>query len=47
MGTVTPGSVADFAVLSASPWEVPNGKISDIDVTMTVSAGDIVFDSGD
>jgi len=47
MGTVTPGSVADFAVLSASPWEVPNGEISDIDVTMTVSAGDIVFDSGD
>ena len=47
MGAVTPGSVADFAVLSASPWEVPNGEISDIAVTMTVSAGDIVFDSGD
>jgi len=35
MGTVTPGSVADFAVLSASPWDVPDGDISDITVSLT------------
>ena len=47
MGTVTPGSVADFAVLSASPWDVPDGDISDITVSLTVSDGEVVFDSGD
>jgi len=47
MGTVTPGSVADFAVLSVSPWDVPDGDISDITVSLTVSDGEVVFDSGD
>ncbi|MDT3434420.1 amidohydrolase [Haloarcula sp. 1CSR25-25] len=45
MGTVAPGMVADFAVLAASPWEVPDGDISDIAVTLTASDGDVVFDS--
>ncbi|EMA28685.1 amidohydrolase [Haloarcula japonica] len=47
MGTVAPGSVADFTVLSGSPWEVPDGEISDIPTTLTVSGGDVVFNASD
>lgn len=42
-GTVEPGKCADFAVLETSPWAVDPGEIADIDVTMTVVAGDVVY----
>ncbi|NLV15047.1 amidohydrolase [Haloarcula argentinensis] len=47
MGTITAGSVADFTVLSTSPWAVPSDEISDIAVALTVSDGDVVFDASD
>ncbi|MFB6124805.1 MAG: amidohydrolase [Halanaeroarchaeum sp.] len=43
MGTVEPGTVADFVVLEQSPWEHP-AAIADIPVAMTVVDGEIVYD---
>ncbi|AZH26871.1 amidohydrolase [Haloplanus aerogenes] len=43
LGTVEPGKRADLVVLDASPWGVPEA-IRDIDVTLTVVDGDIVYD---
>jgi predicted amidohydrolase YtcJ len=45
MGTVEPGKCADFAVLDASPWSVPDTEIADVDVAMTVVGGDVVHDA--
>jgi predicted amidohydrolase YtcJ len=43
LGTVEPGKCADLVVLDASPWEAPQ-SIRDIDVTMTVVDGAVVYD---
>jgi hypothetical protein len=45
-GTVEPGKHADLTVLDASPWGRPD-SIADVDVTMTVVGGDVVYDPGD
>jgi hypothetical protein len=45
-GTVEVGKRADFVVLEASPWGRPE-SIADVDVTMTVVGGDVVYDPGD
>ena len=42
LGTIEPGKLGDFAVLSASPWE--EDDVSDIDIAMTVVNGEVVFD---
>jgi predicted amidohydrolase YtcJ len=42
LGTIEPGKLGDFAVLSASPWEADD--VSDIDIAMTVVNGEVVFD---
>ncbi|WP_276272804.1 amidohydrolase [Haloarcula litorea] len=44
LGTVEPGKLADFAVLAESPWAVGDDAIADVDVTLTVSGGEVVFD---
>ena len=41
-GSIEPGALADFAVLDESPWE-QSGAIRDIDVSMTVVDGDVVY----
>jgi hypothetical protein len=45
-GTVAVGKRADLVVLSASPWGRP-ASIADVDVTMTVVGGDVVYDPED
>ena len=44
LGTVEAGKRADFTVLDASPWDVTDEAIADIDVAMTVVDGDVVYD---
>ncbi|MFB6223566.1 MAG: amidohydrolase family protein, partial [Haloarcula sp.] len=44
LGTVTSGMAADFVVLSESPWDVPDDDIAGIQVVLTVSDGDVIFD---
>ena len=43
LGTVEPGKCADLVVLDGSPWERPGG-IDDIDVSLTVVDGAVVYD---
>ena len=43
MGTIAPGMSADVVALSASPWE--SDSIADIDVTLTVVDGKVVYDN--
>jgi predicted amidohydrolase YtcJ len=43
LGTVEPGKRADLVVLEDSPWAHP-GSIRDVDVTLTVVDGDVVYD---
>ncbi|MCE9544903.1 MAG: amidohydrolase [Planctomycetia bacterium] len=45
-GSITPGKLADFAVLSTDPRKVPADKIKDIRVLMTVVGGRIVHREG-
>jgi predicted amidohydrolase YtcJ len=45
MGTLTPGTVADFVVLADSPWAVPDSDVSEVAVLLTVSDGEVVFDA--
>ena len=42
-GTLTPGKLADFAVLSEDPINCPPEKIKHIKVAMTVVGGRIVY----
>ena len=43
-GTVEPGKRADFVVLADSPWAVDDDAIVDIDVSMTVVDGEVVYE---
>ena len=43
LGTVEPGKCADLVVLDGSPWARPE-SIRDIDVTLTVVDGTVVYD---
>jgi predicted amidohydrolase YtcJ len=43
-GSITPGKLADFAVLSRDITSIPSDEIKDVDVVMTVLDGKIVFD---
>jgi hypothetical protein len=43
VGTIEPDKRGDLVVLGASPWEQPD-SISEIDVQLTVTDGEIVFD---
>jgi predicted amidohydrolase YtcJ len=42
-GTVEVGKRADFVVLEESPWTVDAGAIADIDISMTVVDGEVVY----
>lgn len=44
-GSITPGKLADFTMLSADPTAVPANKIKDVKVMMTVIGGRLVYDS--
>ena len=44
-GTITPGKLADFTVLSADPRAIDPQQIKDIDVTMTIIGGSIRWTS--
>ncbi|MBN1188839.1 MAG: amidohydrolase family protein, partial [Dehalococcoidales bacterium] len=42
-GSIEPGKVADFVVLSDDPYRVPRERIRDIKVEMTIIGGNVVF----
>ena len=46
LGTVEPGKRADLVVLDGSPWERPE-SIREVEVTLTVVGGDVVYDGSD
>ncbi|MEE9262977.1 MAG: amidohydrolase [Vicinamibacteria bacterium] len=43
-GSITPGKLADFAVLSRDITSIPHAEIKDVDVNMTILGGRIIFD---
>ncbi|HLC23469.1 MAG TPA: amidohydrolase, partial [Dehalococcoidia bacterium] len=43
-GSITPGKLADLALLSADPTSVPPGQIKDIVVEKTVLGGEVVWE---
>lgn len=42
-GSITPGKLADFVVLSNDPHTVSNEKIKDIEIVQTVTGGATVY----
>jgi predicted amidohydrolase YtcJ len=42
-GSITPGKVADFVVLSEDPFSSPKDKIKDIEIVRTVVGGSVVY----
>ncbi|TVM36790.1 hypothetical protein DQK91_02400 [Oceanidesulfovibrio marinus] len=42
-GSIAPGKLADFAVLSKNPLEIPTAELPGIEVLQTVVAGEFVF----
>jgi predicted amidohydrolase YtcJ len=45
LGTLEPGTAADLVALSASPWDVDDDAIADVDVALTVVGGRVVHDA--
>jgi len=45
-GSLSPGKLADFVVLSADIMRIEPSRIPDVDVLMTVLGGEIVFRRG-
>jgi hypothetical protein len=45
-GTLTPGKLADFVVLSADPLTVATEQIRDITVGATIVGGTVAYDNG-
>jgi predicted amidohydrolase YtcJ len=43
-GSITPGKLADLAVLSKDITSIPSMEIKDVDVEMTILGGKIIFD---
>jgi hypothetical protein len=43
-GSITPGKLADFAVLSRDITSIPAAEIKDVEVVMTLLGGEIIFD---
>jgi len=43
IGTISPGKLADFVVLSDDPLHVPDNSIKDITVEMTMIGGEVVY----
>jgi hypothetical protein len=43
-GSITPGKLADFAVLSRDITSIPSAEIKDVDVVMTILGGKFIFD---
>ena len=43
-GSITPGKLADFAVLSRDITSTPHAEIKDVEVVMTILGGEIIFD---
>jgi len=37
--------VADFAVLADDPFQVPVGRLKDIDVVMTIVGGKVMYEN--
>jgi predicted amidohydrolase YtcJ len=46
-GSLAPGQFADFAVLSADYFRIPEGEIRDLQSVLTVVNGDIVYAAGE
>ncbi len=46
-GKIAPGMLADFVILSDSPFNVPENKISEIAVEKTYLGGECVYDKGE
>ena len=44
LGTIETGKLADLVVLERSPWE-HSDAIDDIDVTVTIVDGEVVYDA--
>lgn len=44
-GTIEPGKLADFVVISDDPYRVPKDQIENIQVEMTIVGGDIVYNN--
>jgi predicted amidohydrolase YtcJ len=42
-GSITPGKLADLVMLNADPTKVPIEEIKDLQVTMTIVGGEIVW----
>jgi predicted amidohydrolase YtcJ len=42
-GSIEPGKLADFVVLSDDPYLVPHEKIRDINIEMTIVGGKVVY----
>ena len=42
-GSIEPGKLADFTVLSENPYSVKPGEVGDIKVAMTIVGGEVVF----
>ena len=47
LGTLTVGRYADFTVLSANPYQVPNNDLRKLTIRMTVVAGRVTFNASE
>jgi predicted amidohydrolase YtcJ len=45
-GSIEPGKLADFVVLSDDPYRIPGDKIKEIKVEMTIVGGRVVYKNG-